>query len=238
MELEALNSSSEPEEAPRSGDAGRRIFAAVLALGVGVAMVFVVFGIQSDTKDVSVEAHMESITMLVDKGEKNACTFHKDKFFKCEKKAYKIHHGYAKDPSNCKNKCERDRRCTSWNTADGCEICKVTGTEEMDGSSGGTCKRLCRTYEGGCDEADDCVCPDKAPKCALQNGDVKGSDVKEEKDTTVEKCQELCESNEDCHCFAFDPSRSNTCWLKGEGCHTGKGWSESGDMTSGVGCQG
>jgi len=241
MELEALNSSSEPEEVPRSGGAGRRIVAVVTALGVGVAMVFVVFGIQSNTKDVSVDARTDGMTMLVDAEEKTACTFHKDKFFKCEKTNFVIHHMYAKDPSTCKNKCERTgSKCTSWNVEDGCEICEVTGTEEQDGASGGTCTPLCRTYVGGCDEGDGCVCPDKAPKCALHNGDASGgSDLGEgTTDTTAEKCQESCEGNEECYCFAFDPSRSNTCWLKSEGCSPGKGWSESGDMTSGTGCQG
>merc|ERR1712241_418845 len=158
--------------------------------GVGVAIVFVVFGMQSNTKAVSFETRTKGITVLVDDGEKSACTFHKDKFFKCEKTNFKIHHGYAKDPSTCKNKCERvGSGCTSWNTADGCEICKETGTEEQGGASGGTCKPLCRTYVGGCDEGDGCVCPDKAPKCALLNGDVSGDAFSEEKDTTAEKCQ-------------------------------------------------
>lgn len=241
MELEALVSQqeevpealvSEPERVHRASGAGRRVVVVAVALGaIGAAIALMSPGIRAELNIASVEALFE-----FGKGEKNACSHHTDTFKKCVKNKFKIHHGYAKDPINCKNKCERTKWCTSWNVADGCEVCGETGDEDVEGT-GGSCWGICGAYD---EDSASCVTEETAPKCLIQKGDVKGDDISdgELKDTDAEACQKSCESNADCHCFAFDPSRDNTCWLKGEGCGAGSSWSESGDMTSGTGCQG
>lgn len=75
--------------------------------------------------------------------------------------------------------------------------------------------------------------------CSTFSGDVNGHhfDVGGKfSNVTAADCKDRCERTAECTCYAFDPSRSNTCWLKASPCGSRETWEESGDMTSGV-CQ-
>jgi len=48
------------------------------------------------------------------------------------------------------------------------------------------------------------------------------------------ECRSRCEKTGGCDCYAFDPSRNNTCWLKSGACDQFNEWGETIDMTSGV----
>merc|ERR1712137_1250751 len=75
--------------------------------------------------------------------------------------------------------------------------------------------------------------------CTIIPGDVTGSlfpgPNAHTVDSTAEWCKAACESDGDCGCYAFDPSRDRgSCWLKKEPCGDPQVWSETGDMTSGT----
>jgi len=57
--------------------------------------------------------------------------------------------------------------------------------------------------------------------------------------STASSCRTRCRSTQGCKCYAFDPSRDSTCWLKRGPCDGGYyAWSETGDMVSGTCRQG
>lgn len=56
------------------------------------------------------------------------------------------------------------------------------------------------------------------------------------RNSTAAECKSKCEETAECTCYAFDPSRSNTCWLKASPCGEEETWEESDDMTAGI-CQ-
>ncbi len=70
--------------------------------------------------------------------------------------------------------------------------------------------------------------------CTTQAGDVQGDDIEETSGQTAASCAERCASNAACGCYAFDPSRDSTCWLKQSPCGGSSDWHEAGDMTSGI----
>jgi hypothetical protein len=80
------------------------------------------------------------------------------------------------------------------------------------------------------------VCTSVPGKDIMADSLVKdGETVKFMNDDAV-KCRTRCEFTGGCNCYAFDPSRDNTCWLKTGACEKFYDWEETDDMFSGT-CQ-
>lgn len=79
--------------------------------------------------------------------------------------------------------------------------------------------------------------PTAEKTCSTESGDVSGDRLPvggKILDSSAAECKSTCEETADCACYAFDPSRSNTCWLKSSPCGEQYTWEESDDMTYGT----